>query len=82
MTAPTLKVVSLDATAQHGTAIIAKDDSVWISIAPRWWDLASWLWWWLAPSDKKAWLNLATAGGQHVRTRAIRLARSYVRMGA
>lgn len=74
-----MKIVSLSAHEQHGTGLIASDDSVWISVSPRWWDLATWLWWWLCPSDRKAWVILSTDSGR-VRTRAIRVARTHVRI--
>jgi len=38
--------VSLNGSAHHGTAIIRTDDSVWVVVALKWWDLATRLWWW------------------------------------
>ena len=76
----TMKVVEVDATQQHGTALIDGEDSVWITLAPRVYDLATWFWWWLAPADKKAWVTLNTSDGRKVRSRAIRVARRHVRI--
>lgn len=75
-----LKVVQVDAREQHGTALIHSDGSVWITVAPSWWDIAAWLWWWLAPTDKRAWVTLRTRSGL-VRSRAIRVAKRHVRFG-
>ena len=76
-----MKVIGIDARAQHGTALVAIDDSVWVAVCPAWWDFASRLWWWLAPADRKAWVVLAVADGTHVRTRAIRISSRHVRIG-
>jgi len=77
----TMKVVTLDAYEQHGTAIIAPDDTVWIAYCPRPWDLATRLWWFFCPVDKKGWMTLTTKDGRKVRTRAIRVAHRHVRIG-
>ena len=76
----TLRLVSFNAREQHGTALIAADDSVWVVVAPAWWDLASILWWWLCPIDRKAFAILATSSGQKVRARVIRVARKHVKI--
>jgi hypothetical protein len=76
-----IKVIKVDAREQHGTAILPPDESVWVTLAPAWWDIATWLWWWLAPSDRKAWLALRTRSGGYVRSRAIRVAHRHVRIG-
>jgi hypothetical protein len=76
----TANFVQVDATEQHGTALIAKDDSVWVVLAPRAWDIATWLWWWLAPSDRKRWVTLNATDGGKIRARSIRVARRHVRI--
>lgn len=78
----TMRVISFDATAQHGTAIISADDSVWIAVAPKKWDMASWFWWWLCPSDKKAMVILKNKDGSEVRTKAIRIAKKHVHISS
>lgn len=77
----TLDIQRFDAREQHGTALLPSDDTVWIAVCPQRWDIATWLWWWLAPADSKAWVVLTTATGARVRTRAVRIARRYVRIG-
>ena len=66
----------------YGTAMIAADDSVWIAIQPKWWDLAIWIWWWLCPSDQKSAVTIRVddgmGGADRVRTRAVRVAKKYV----
>ena len=78
----TMKVVTLDAYEQHGTALIAPDDTVWIAYCPRPWDLASILWWFFCPSDKKGFVTLTLRDNRRVRTKAIRVARRHVKIGA
>ena len=68
----------------YGTALVAQDDSVWVAIQPKWWDLATWIWWWFCPSDKKSVVNLRTydglGGNVLVRSRAVRVATKFVRV--
>lgn len=77
----TMSVIELDARTAHETALIQRDNTVWIAISPAWWDLASWLWWWLCPSSKKAWVTVTTNDGRKLRSRAVRVAKSYVLVG-
>jgi hypothetical protein len=74
-----MKIVKFDAREHHGTALIAPDDSVWIAVAPPWWDLATRLWWFFAPIARKAIVHLNTPNGK-VRTQALCIARSHVRI--
>jgi predicted AlkP superfamily pyrophosphatase or phosphodiesterase len=67
-----------------GTAMIADDDSVWVAVEPRWWDLATWLWWFLCPSGRRAVVRLRVAdgvgGATLVRTRAMCVAQRHIRV--
>ena len=74
-------VIELDARTAHETAIIRKDGSVYIAISPAWWDLATWVWWWLCPLSKKTWITLTTNDERRIRSRAVRVAKSYVLLG-
>jgi hypothetical protein len=76
----TVKTIEYDVGEYHGTALIASDDSIWIAINPKWWDLATFLWWWFCPYDRKAWVVLNTTQGRTVRTKAIRVATKHVRI--
>jgi hypothetical protein len=78
----TMSVVELDARTAHETALVAKDGTVWIAIAPAWWDLATWLWWWLCPLSKKAWVTVTTGDRRRLRSRAVRVAKGYVIIGS
>ena len=75
----TMKIVHLDAREHHGTALVAADDSVWVAVAPSWYDLATWLWWFFCPSDKRAHAILNTASGKQVRVRVMRVAHRHVK---
>jgi hypothetical protein len=76
-----MTVIELDARRAHETALVAKDGTVWIAIAPSWWDIASWFWWWLCPMSKKAWVVLRTGDQRQIRSRAVRVATNYVILG-
>ena len=73
-----MTVVELDAKTSHETALVRKDGTGWIAIAPAWWDLATWLWWWLCPLSKKAWVTIKTNDNRRIRSRAVRVAKNYV----
>lgn len=77
----TMSVVELDARTAHETALVAKDGTVWVAVSPAWWDIATWLWWWLCPMSKKAWVTIRTNDDRRLRSRAVRVAKSYVLLG-
>lgn len=74
-----LKIVHLDAREHHGTALIDTEDGVWIALAPSWWDIASWIWWFFCPIDRQAHIHMNTKAGKKVRVRAVRVAKRHVR---
>lgn len=76
-----MKTIAVDSREYHGTALIAPDDSVWITVSLHWWELSTLLWWWLAPSNRKAWVLLNVSGDRKFRSRAICIARRHVRIG-
>lgn len=76
-----MDIVELDARTAHETALVRKDGSVWVAISPAWWDLATWLWWWLCPLAKKSWVTIKTNDGRRLRSRAVRVARAHVLIG-
>lgn len=73
------RIVRIGSPEYHGVAMVASDDSVWIVVQPPWWDIATRLWWWLAPTQQKAVVHLNTAKGK-VRVRALCLATHHVRL--
>jgi hypothetical protein len=60
--------------------LVADNGSVWVTMKPRWWDLAALFWWWLAPADRRAWVMLRLTGGEKLRCRAICVAKGHVRI--
>lgn len=75
-----LKQIEVDVEEARDLALIGSDDSVWVAVTHRWWDLATILWWWLLPSDRRAVIKLTVAGGRSVRIRAARMASRHVRV--
>jgi len=78
VSAPHVNALDLGSRSAHETALIAKDGSVWVAVSPAWWDLASWLWWWFSPADRRAIVILYTANEVAVRVRALRIARKSI----
>jgi hypothetical protein len=67
----------------HGTALLAADDSIWVVFNPPWYDLATWIWWWMCPSERRAKVTLTTHDDEDNvkgKFRAIHIADKYVRI--
>jgi hypothetical protein len=60
--------------------ISSVDDSVWLVVPLRWWDLSTLLWWLFVPADRRASVVLTTNDGKRVRFRAARVASRHVRV--
>jgi len=73
-----MDVVILKGQSAHGTVVL-KGDEVWLVVEPAWYDIASKLFWWLMPSDKRAFLIVTLESGVRVRARAVRVSRRFVR---
>lgn len=72
-------IVDIASLSHNGIIVIDKSDHVWLTYTHPWWDLLSQIRWYLTPG-KRAWLILNTRTGK-VRVQAVRLARSFVRLG-
>ncbi len=75
-----LKSVELDLSGTAELALVNADDSVWLVVPLRWWDLATLAWWIFCPSDRKATVKLTLHGGQKVTCRAVRVASRHARI--
>lgn len=62
----------------HGIALLEKDN-VWLSFSKPWWDVKSWLWWWLTPGQKK--IMLIRKNNRVHRVRVVRITKELLRMG-
>jgi hypothetical protein len=69
--------------ADNELALISSDDSVWLVVPLRWWDLSTLLWWLLCPQDRKAKVRLTLGNGVVVSCNAVRVASKHavVRIG-
>jgi hypothetical protein len=75
-----VKSIELEIESTRDLALIASDDAVWLVVAARWWDIATWLWWWLHPSDKRARLTLTLRDERRISVKAVRVATQHVRL--
>lgn len=76
-----LKSVELEVQEVRDLALISgADDSVWLVVPVRWWDLATLIWWLLCPADRKARVRLTMHDGAKVGFRAVRVASRHVRI--
>jgi hypothetical protein len=75
-----VKEIELDIEAVSDLALIASDDSVWLVVMMRWWDIATWLWWFLHPADKRARLKLTMKDERIVSVKAVRVATRHARL--
>ena len=64
----------------HGLVLVDREDGCWLTFCRPWWDLASWLWWLLAPGET-AWVLCRTGSGGRLRIRAKRVASAHARIG-
>lgn len=65
-----LKRIELRIEGTRDLALISnQDDSVWLVIPTRWWDLATLLWWFLLPHDRKARATLTLDTGAKISVR-------------
>lgn len=76
----TVEFVTKDNRSVHGLGLIEINNTVWVTFAKPWWDLASWFWYWLAPGDKK-WVQVRKIDGTKIRIRAIQLSNNCIRLG-
>lgn len=59
--------------------ISSADDSIWLVVPLRWWDLSTLLWWVFMPSDRKASATLTMTDGTKVSVKIVRVATRHVR---
>ena len=76
-----LKGIELELAGTKDLALISSvDDSVWLVVPIRWWDLATLAWWLLCPSDKKASCKLTLGDGTQVKCHVVRVASRHARI--
>lgn len=73
------EVVGLADFTHDGIVVIDQKDAVWMTHSFEWWDLAARIRWLLTPG-KRSWIVLNTKTGK-IRVKAVRIARSYMRLG-
>lgn len=74
-----LELVAQEAYDLHRSVMLVENE-VWLTMSTPWWDLASWVWWWLTPGRTR-WLIVRGESGR-ARVRAKRIAKRHFRKGA
>lgn len=74
-----IEFVQSESLGENALALIDKEGAVWYTFSRPWWDLASWLWWFLTPGRKK-WVVARKVGNVKVRIRAVKLTKKHVRV--
>jgi hypothetical protein len=75
-----VEIVEIDANDTNGVAMLDASGQVWLTFARPWWDISSWLWWWLTPG-RSAFALLRKPTGR-VRVRVKRVATTQIRIGS
>jgi hypothetical protein len=75
-----LKSIELEIEGTKDLALISGNDEVWLVVNRRWWDLATLIWWFFVPMDKRARVKLTIADGKKVSFWAVRVATRHVRI--
>jgi hypothetical protein len=76
-----IKSIEVEVRGARDLALIGADDSVWLVVQIRWWDLATLVWWWFCPADRKAIVRLRLVGAeQRVSFPAVRVASRHMRV--
>lgn len=75
-----VKHIEVEAGTVKDLALIDGADSIWLVTPLRWWDLATWLWWLVTPSDKRATVTLTNRVGVKFKCKAVRVATRHVRV--
>jgi hypothetical protein len=75
-----VKEVELQLEGLADMALVGSDDSIWLVVPLRWWDLATLLWWLFVPMDKKAKVMLTLGDKKKVKCKAVRVATKHVRV--
>jgi hypothetical protein len=78
-----VRTIEFEVDGAKDLALIDNADGVWVVVPihyMRWWDLATFIWWFFCPMDKKATIKLRFTDGKQVLVRAIRVATKYVRL--
>lgn len=78
--AANISVVELDGNDCTGIAMSDSENRVWVTFSRPWWDIASWLWFWLMPGSIKMVL-LRKRNGERVRIRAKQISSRLIRVG-
>lgn len=74
-----LKSIELELEGAKDLALISSaDDSVWLVVPLRWWDLSTLIWWLFCPIDKKATIKLNLYDNKTVHCKAVRVATRHV----
>jgi hypothetical protein len=75
-----VKSLEIEAGTVKDLALIDQTDGIWLVYPLRWWDLATWIWWHVTPSDRRATVTLTNRAGVKFKCKAVRVAARHVRV--
>lgn len=75
-----IKHIEVELEGTKDLALIGNDDSVWLVVPIRWWDLATLVWWLFCPADRKARVTLTLLDSKKVKLNAVRVASRHTRV--
>ena len=75
-----VKEIQIEVAGARDLALIGIDDSVWLVVPLRWWDLSTLFFWLFVPADRRASVTIKTESNQKVSLKAVRVATKYVRV--
>ena len=75
-----VKEIQIEVKGARDLALIGNDDSVWLVVPLRWWDLSTIFFWLLMPADRKSTINLKMGNGERVSFKAVRVAKRHVKV--
>jgi hypothetical protein len=75
-----IKTIAVEIEGTRDLVLVAEDDSIWLVVPLRWWDLSTILWWLLIPANRKANITITTDKAQKVSLRAVHIASRWIRV--
>lgn len=77
---PKVELYSILTPKKQLALLSLHDDTVWLVMNPKWYDLATIIWWLFTPYDRKKTVKLTLENGETAACKAIRIAEYYIKV--